>query len=201
MNNLKWAIAVGATVVAFSALPSQAATISTTTMNSTGGTISPSAYRIENLLVDGSSYYDVQFDYGSFHGLYGNPTPDSAYAGTFAKTMGDAIVAALQDGSIEQIIDTTFTSGPQTDFYIPESPTGLNSNQHLLAHCFTTADARSLPAPSSDFCNDSNREPSQSDSVLFARFSEASAPPTAVPTPALLPGLLGMGAAVLRRRK
>lgn len=192
MNNLKWAIAAGSAAIALTALPAQAAMIRSTTTDSLGGTIAASAYRIENLLVDGTAY-DVQFDYGSFYGIYGNPPAASVYAGAFAGTMGNAIVAALQANSIQQIINTTFSSGTLTEFYIPESPNGMNSNQHLLAHCFTTK--------ASPSCDGNNRDPGQNDSVLFARFNQVASSPTPVPTPALLPGLLGMGAAVLRRRK
>ena len=193
MNVLtKTVVAVAAIAVAVP-LPAQAASVLTTNQNA-GGTIATSAYGIDGLVV-GTNSYDVRFNYGSFSALYGNPVPSSAYAGSLASDLGNAIVAELQALGIQQVVSdnlTDFGTHVLSEFFIPQSEMGQNPNQALFAHCFTT---QASPA-----CNDENRDPSQNDSVLFAQFTTAAAP-APIPTPALLPGLLGMGATILRRRK
>jgi hypothetical protein len=193
------ALVLGAVAASAIALPAQAATVKTTTTNVGGDLGGPAAYRIEGLNVGGTNY-DVNFDYGSFYGLYGNPPAPSSYAGAFADQLGAAILGALGSVPVTKLVAanvTGFGTNVLTEFFIPKSEIGQNPNQDTFLQCFT----------SSGTCPIQNRDPAQNDSVLFARFAPAAVTGggggggAAIPTPALLPGLIGMGWTAMRKKR
>jgi hypothetical protein len=187
---------LGATAIAVTALPSQAATVKTTTTNNNGtGIINPAAYRIEDLAVNGSNY-NVSFKFGAFDTVYaGNPNP---FSGSFADALGASILAALSGQASQVIADVPgFTSGTFTTFFIPKSPIGTNPGQDTFLECFTA---------NGSGCSARDRSDSQraSDGVMYATFAPAAAAPgggTNIPTPALIPGLLGMGFTAWRKKR
>lgn len=196
MKNMIALTLLGVAASAAIALPAQAATVKTTTTNGGGTLGGPAAYRIEGLAVDGMNY-DVSFNYGSFYGLYGNPPAPGTYAGNFADSLGLAILTALGAQAVTQLVPANITGfGPNvlTEFFIPKSEIGQNPNQDTFLQCFT----------SRGDCPIQNRDPAQNDSVLFAQFVPSTTTPggaTDIPTPALLPGLVGMGLAALRKKR
>jgi hypothetical protein len=181
--NFSLAAVLSVAASAVFALPAQAGVLITPT-NAGGSVGDPgAAYGIDGLEVDGTTY-DVRFNFGSFYGLYGNPP-----------AAGDAILAALSGQSITKLVEAnvaSYGSNILSNFYIPEFSTGQNPNQATFLNCVTGATACSTTP--------NYRDPSQSDSVLFAQFT-AVPNTTAVPTPALLPGLMGLGLAALRKKK
>jgi hypothetical protein len=196
MKNMIAFALLGAATSAAIALPAQAATVKTTTTNA-GGTLGDlAAYRIEGLAVDGTNY-DVNFNYGSFYGLYGNPPVSGTYSGSFADSLGNAILSVLNSQSITKLVPANisgFGTNVLTEFFIPKSEVGQNPNQDTFLQCFT----------SSGDCPLQNRDPAQNDSVLFAQFVPSSTTPggaTDIPTPAMLPGLVGIGLAALRKKQ
>lgn len=193
--NFSLAAVLSVAASAVFALPAQAGVLITPT-NAGGSVGDPgAAYGIDGLEVDGTTY-DVRFNFGSFYGLYGNPPAAGTYAGDpLAPHMGDAILAALSGQSITKLVEAnvaSYGSNILSNFYIPEFSTGQNPNQATFLNCVTGATACSTTP--------NYRDPSQSDSVLFAQFT-AVPNTTAVPTPALLPGLMGLGLAALRKKK
>jgi hypothetical protein len=199
----------GAVAASAIALPAQAATVNSTTIPPGGGTIARSAFSIDNLLVGGNNY-NVTFEYDTRANVYGLPTPEY---GAFADTIGEAIVRALREnpigegGPITSLIDSTPTvpgTNTVTEFYIPQSnndPDDLllppNSNERLVTHCYTTF-------PLDAACGSDARSRTQDDVLMYAKFTPTGSTPTPgnpIPTPALIPGLMGMGLAARRKKK
>ncbi|MEA5464869.1 PTPA-CTERM sorting domain-containing protein [Leptothoe sp. PORK10 BA2] len=163
-----------------SAAPAQAFSL---TKNSSGQVVS-----IRDLDVGGEAF-DVSFARGSFDDLFpvasgsgfvnflGNPAGAESAAAAIINALGLDSVLAAQSSSITNRSDVfyvPFSRGVPTAsvFQFFGDPLGLNSV-------------------------DENRRgnTARSESLVFAQFS-----PAAVPTPALLPGLIGMGVAALRKR-
>jgi hypothetical protein len=210
ISSLRWAMAAGATALSLAALPAQAASVFSTTSN-VGGNVEPAAaYRIEGLTV-GSTTYNVDFEHGEFINIF--PSAPQYFAN--ADAVGEAIVSALRTPTalfvngvattpivpitrvIDQLTlspDATFGRDVVAQFHIPLSPPLTSGGNHFLSVCevggvLTTA------------CGDQPRD--LNGQLMYAKFSAADpggGGTTPVPTPALLPGLLGMGAAMLRRR-
>lgn len=209
MNSLKWAIATSSIALSCIALPAEAASVVRSTKFS--DQTNEAAYAIEGLVIDGTSY-DVTFNKGTFFELYGNPVRTGTYSGSNAEKFGQGILTALVAKGIDSLVGENLlpnNSGIFQNFYIPKSESGPNPGQHLLLECFTVQSLCPNESPVIGGILDPNNrasDPSNSGSVIFAQFAVSpGAPggggPTAVPTPALLPGLLGMGATVLRRKK
>jgi hypothetical protein len=189
-------IIFGTVAISAIALPAQAAMVNRTTTNPNGGgTISAAAYSINGLDVTGFGTYDVTFKYGTYNNVFaGDP---NSVAGTLATPLSNAILGIL--GQSDQVISTfaNLTSGPQTSFFIPKALVQAPNGNDVMLDCSTFSDS----------CTSGERAISQrgDDSVLFATWKTATvqAPTgsTPVPTPALIPGLLGMGLAALRKKQ
>jgi hypothetical protein len=217
----------GAVAVSAIALPAQAATVFGTTSN-VGGTITPAAaYRIAGLNVtDGSvtTSYDVDFEYGEFNTIFPAATPqvNPRYFAN-ADQVGEAIVAALRNptslivngisvtpiSSITRVIDRlNNSSNPNTfsatdsfsrevvnQFEIPISP-AVNGGENFLSIC-------EVGGVLTMACTQESR--GINGLLMYAKFTPTGITPTpgdpSVPTPALIPGLLGMGLAALRKKK
>jgi hypothetical protein len=204
-------VLLGAVAASAIALPAQAATVRTTATPPGGGTTALSAYGIDAVEVTfggTTSLYNVTFERDSRANIYGNPTPEY---GLFADAIGEAIVTALRlnpvsaGGAITSLVDITQTTpgtNVPTDFYIPQSNTNtvnpVNTNERLLTHCFT---ARTTDACDINLANGRD----QDEPLMYAKWGEGIPinPGTTpgVPTPALIPGLLGMGLAAMRKKQ
>jgi hypothetical protein len=190
-------VLLGAVAASAIALPAQALpTINRTTTNPIGGgTILPAAYSIDNVDVTGHGTYDVTFKFGTYDNVFaGDP---NSVAGDLAKPLGDRIIALL--GPSDQVVSkfAGFVSGPQTTFFIPKALVVAPNNNDVFVECNAALDV----------CNNGGeRAVSQrrSDSVLYATWkTSSSTTPTGndIPTPALIPGLLGMGLAAMRKKQ
>jgi hypothetical protein len=203
-------VLLGAVVASAIALPAQAFNLVPQQVNSSNTT--DIAYTgITDLTVNGANY-NVSFNFGSFFGLYGAggqppttaytdplaPYPDNPLTVEFGDALGAAIVNALPNGA--KILAANILNGGsnvQTEFYIPKSLAAQNPNQDTFIHCFTTGDT--CPQENISVGNNPNN-------VYFAQYSAATTTPpgtgtTPVPTPALIPGLLGMGLAAMRKKQ
>lgn len=181
--------------------PAQAASISTTTTKNNGTeTISPAAFRIENLEAPSgsSSFYNISFKFGDFNTIYaGNPNPFSEDQ-SFSSNLGNAIISTLT-GTANQVISDSppgFTiGGTFGNFLLPVSALGSDSNDSFLDCALGGT------------CNLVQRADTQrnGDNLIYATYVASSASPsgggTAIPTPAMIPGLLGMGWATLRKKQ
>jgi hypothetical protein len=192
--NFSRAAVLGVAAASMFALPAHAGVLTTPT--NVGGTVGNGAFGVDNLLADGKTY-NVKFNYGTFDVLYGNPSAPGSYAGDpFGPNMGIAILKALNTHSpkVTSLVNAnlaSFGSSVLTNFYIPEFPTGQNSNQVRFLEC----------ALGNADCKIADRGANQNsdDKVLYAQYMEV--PKDTVPTPALLPGLLGLGLAALRKKQ
>jgi hypothetical protein len=195
--NFSLAAVLGVAAASMFALPAQAGVLVTPT-NAGGPVGSPgAAYGIDGLDVDGTTY-NVRFNFGTFNALYGSYSPSaSAFAGSpLGSNMGAAILQALNAESITKLVEANvanYGSNILSNFYIPEFSSGPNPNQSTFVSCVVGATACANPSNYFPY-------PSQlaQDTVLFAQFSKAD---NTVPTPALLPGLVGLGLAALRQKK
>jgi hypothetical protein len=198
-------VVLGAVAASAIALPAQAATFVTQQIGTNPADI---AYtKINDLTVNGANY-NVSFNFGSFFSVYGGGSqpPNSAYTDPalspyplpagFGDALGAAIVNALPNGA--KILAANIANGGsnvQTEFYIPKSLAAQNPNQDTFIQCFTT----------NDFCKQENvSDGNNPQNVYFAQYTPATGNPatgTPVPTPALIPGLLGMGLAAMRKKQ
>jgi hypothetical protein len=194
---------LGAVAASTIALPAQAATVKTTEFTLGNTPMSAAAYAIDGVDVPGIGTYNVTFEYGTRASVYGLPTPEYPNA----DAIGNAIVKALKDnvgGAISLLTDRTLPNLADnilTDFYIPKSntlPTSLglpldqqNSNR-FVANCY---------AGTLNSCIDLQRSATQDDKLMYAKFSPIAGNVPQAPTPALIPGLLGMGLAAMRKKK
>jgi opacity protein-like surface antigen len=178
-------VILGAVAASAIALPAQAAVLTTTP----GGSI---AYGITDLNVSGTPY-NVSFKLGTFNDVYSGVA--NPFAGSFAEPLGAAIITALGGKQLTSNV-TGFNTGIYETFFIPKSATGTNPDQDLFLECFTTG---------SNGCPARDRSDNQrgSDRVLYATYQVSSTTPTGnnIPTPALIPGLLGMGLAAMRKKQ
>lgn len=202
------AVATGVAVAALSALPSEAATVNATTNSNT---ILPSAaYQIQGLQVGGSSF-TVDFKYGTFTNLFSGVYPDYSSLVTpasqinGANAVSNAILSALNgpasffvdgnvvSGPIGRVIDIANTSNVLSQFYVPIQigQNGPGSNESLLSFCNSNGSSWTN-CNTGTFGNNANH--------IYAKLTPENHL-TAVPTPALLPGLIGMGIAAVRKRK
>jgi hypothetical protein len=224
--NLPLAAVLGIAAASVFTLPSQAATVFATTKKNIDkvSTVTPAAaYRIEGVSVSGVSgvSYNIDFDYGKYETLYSSGLPSLPGAtstttdlqkATLANNLGVAILAALAnptalfvDGasetptSITRLIDQltsnpppgTFADQVLNPFQIPfaQKPNpGGTTIENFVAIC-------TVPGSTCDTTQSKNIN----DNLIYARFTEV--PTTAVPTPALIPGLLGLGLAALRKKQ
>jgi hypothetical protein len=200
---------LGAVAASTIALPAQAASLIPQQIGSNTSDIGYTG--INNLSVTylgTTSNYNINFKLGSFFGLYGggNQPPDSAYtdaqlpynsqmlppmAAGLGEILGAAIVAALPGGA--KIVTAAGTE-VKTEFYIPKALAAQNGNQDTFLHCYT----------SSDTCPPDFADASTLKDVYFAQYTKTDNLPNnppGVPTPALIPGLLGMGLAAMRKKK
>jgi hypothetical protein len=209
---------LGAVAASAIALPAEAAIFTTPSgasvaVNSIDGSTALSeqgAYKITNLQVNyvtdpsKSGLYNIDFNFGSFFGLYGTPAgtqpapgaytdPTLPYpvAAGFADSLGSAIELALSQVSVVKIFNG---GGVKQEFYIPKAFAAQNSNQDTFLKCVTTTGGA---------CNNENISPESFNNVYFAQYTKTGDIPTGnnVPTPALIPGLLGMGLAALRKKQ
>jgi hypothetical protein len=196
---------LGAVAASAIALPAQAASLVPQQIGSNAADIAYTG--INDLTVNGANY-NVRFNFGSFFSVYGGGStpPTSAYSDPlltsypvpagFGDALGLAIVNALPNGA--KILAANIANGGtdvQTEFYIPKSLAAQNPNQDTFIHCFTTTDT--CPQENISVGNNPNN-------VYFAQYSAATTPPpgtNGVPTPALIPGLLGMGLAAMRKKQ
>jgi hypothetical protein len=202
----------GAVAVSAIALPAEAAAVFGTDKKTPTDTFGPpaAAYRVDGVIYNGLSY-NVYFDHGSFNDLYG--VGASRFDPAFANGIGTEILAALANTTeisvegrsrnipsrITQLIDgwdnalavfgPNFGPDLKSQFYIPITPaTGSVDNTAfctVLQTCNTTPQNENGP-------------------VLYARWGEptpVNPGDPSVPTPALIPGLLGMGLAALRKKQ
>jgi hypothetical protein len=191
---------LGAVAASTIALPAQAATVKTTEFTLGNTPMSAAAYAIDGVDVPGVGTYNVTFEYGTRASVYGLPTPEYPNA----DAIGNAIISALKSVSISLITDRTLpdlNNNTPTDFYIPKSNTLLGSpglppdqqnNNRLVANCYTGT---------LNSCIDLQRSATQDDKLMYAKFSPIAGNVPQAPTPALIPGLLGMGLAAMRKKK
>ncbi|NJN49340.1 MAG: PTPA-CTERM sorting domain-containing protein [Alkalinema sp. RL_2_19] len=200
MKYLLQAAIGGSVAVAIAAIPAQAATVKTTTTPPGGGTIANSAYAIDNLevTVDGvTSTYNVDFEFGPFTGTpNGVYNPPVAFGLNDALGRGNAILTAISEyaPAVSQFVDNTpiFGTNTPSQVYIPialASVTVGNNVDNQVAICSIGG-----------IC-DVNQFQNPNGNVMYAKFTEVTGGNTAIPTPAMIPGLIGMGAATLRRKK
>jgi hypothetical protein len=183
--------AVAASIVV---LPAQAGVLTTT--KNVGGNISTAAYRIEGLTV-GTLTYDVDFKHGEFNTIF--PTGSQQYFNDDADVIGEAIVAALNGAGAVHVINRisampdVFGENAVNQFQIPIA-LGQNNNENFLSIC-------EIGGVLTMACHPEPR--SMGGSLMYAKLSAATAASsnTPVPTPALMPGLLGMGLATLRKKQ
>jgi hypothetical protein len=197
---------LGAVTASAIALPAQAATVNKTTSTSTIAT------SITGVDV-GGTLYNIDFDKRAFTTVYAGlinttpddrnvlplpgGTPDPTAAGdlqrfNLAKNLGNAILVALNAEGITQIFDATAGSNNLTQFYIPytkNTNTGQTS-ENLVAICVV---------PGTVACT--GQSFSNTDNLMYAKWTPATGNVPAAPTPALIPGLMGMGLAALRKKK
>jgi hypothetical protein len=183
-------VLLGAVAASAIALPAQAGVLTTTPTSNI-------AYAITDLDVGGTSY-NVSFKLGTFDNVYSGianpfPTPEN-----FANQLGTSILGVLSGKQLTSNV-AGFGAGIYETFFIPKSPNGMNPGQDLFLECFTM---------NGNGCPQRDRSDSQraSDSVLYATYQISSSttptsPPPAIPTPALIPGLLGMGLAAMRKKQ
>jgi hypothetical protein len=193
--NFSLAAVLGVAAASMFALPAHAGVLTTPT--NVSGTVGNGAFGVDNLLADGKTY-NVKFNYGKFDVLYGNPSAPGSYAGDpFGPNMGIAILKALNTYSpkVTSLVNAnlaSFGSSVLTNFYIPEFSTGQNGiTQVVFLDC----------ALGNTACTPTTRSANQNgtDNLLYAQYMEV--PGNTVPTPALLPGLLGLGLAALRKKQ
>jgi hypothetical protein len=187
-------VLLGAVAASAIALPAQAATVRTTNTN-VGGNVEPvAAYRVEGVAFDGVTY-NVDFDHGSFNEVY---NPAQYFGASLATGLGNAIITALNAANVTRVVEqigiNTYGQDIKTEFYIPiAAPVGVGAADNRVAFC-------TIPT----ICN-SDRFQNPNGPVMYAKFSAATTPPdtgtTPVPTPALIPGLLGMGLAAMRKKQ
>jgi hypothetical protein len=213
--NIALAAVFGAAAASVFALPAQAATVFSTTTN-VGGTVSAAAYQIQALSV-GTSTYTVDFNHGIFDASpETNPNDSSVYKGILptlssgaaltaadAQTIGKAIVDALNAAGVVSVVERinpapTYGRDIVNQFYIPfvTNPNLGQASENLVAFC-TIANPY-LTGPNSP-C-DATQSLSKTANVMYATFT-AVPNSTAVPTPALLPGLVGLSLAALRKKQ
>jgi hypothetical protein len=204
--NFSLAAILGVAASAVFVLPAQAGVLVTST-NAGGSVGDPgAAYGIDGLEVNGTTY-NVRFNFGTFNALYASSSA-SAYAGApLGPNLGIKILEALSGQfngipsgpSIPKLVGANVTgygTNILTNFYIPEFNTGPNLGQSTFLSCVVGATACADP---SNYFPDSNQL--ATDPILFAQFIPVASSATAVPTPALLPGLMGLGLAALRKKK
>jgi hypothetical protein len=197
---------LGAVAASAIALPAQAATVvNKTTVPAYSinppnppGTVALSAYSVEGVVAGGNTY-NVDFAFNTRTNLYGNP---SIEYGSFADTIGNQILLALNTDlpKVAQLIDNDAPDqgrNTPTRFYIPKLNTRLNSanqNERTVLVCVLGEAS----------CTDTYPDKNQNDALMYAKFSAATTPApgtNGVPTPALIPGLLGMGLAAMRKKQ
>jgi hypothetical protein len=210
-------VMLGAVAASAIALPAEAGVL-TTSNAPNGSSIELSATGITGVTV-GSTTYDLTFEYGMRTEVYGATTPEYGLV-TNVDALGEAILAALRGpGGASSLIDSTPTASrfndtnTLKDFYIPKFnqltgvalysalPINQQNENRLLTQCFT-ADPNISP---SDTCIDRTRSVGQDDPLMYVKLG-ASRPTTpgtdpSIPTPALIPGLLGMGLAAMRKKQ
>jgi hypothetical protein len=198
--NISLAAVLGVAAAAAFALPAQAGVLVTPT-NAVGpvGSLG-AAYGIDGLEVDGTTY-NVRFNFGTFNALYASYNPSaSAYAeAPLGRNMGAAILTAINGQSITNLVEANvanYGNNILSNFYIPEFSTGPNSSQSTFLSCVLGATACANPSNYFPYPNQL-----ATDTILFAQFTAVANSATAVPTPALLPGLMGLGLAALRKKK
>jgi hypothetical protein len=183
---------LGAVAASAIALPAQAATV---VNKLTSGPFTGAAYSIDALDVTGYGTYDVTFKYGTYNNVFaGDP---NSLANALAKPLGDAIVGVLAPSN--QVISTFanfISDGPRTSFFIPKALLQQPNGNDVFVECLT----------STDTCTPRERGVNQraDDKVLYATWKTTTTPPGNVPqapTPALIPGLLGMGLAAMRKKQ
>jgi hypothetical protein len=205
--NITLAAVLGAAAASVFALPAQAATVKATAI---GGSTSTSyaAYRVEGVTYNEVTY-NVDFDHGTFDVLYGAGAP--RFDPAFANGIGNAILTALAAPTslfvdtmskplapITQLIDglsntpAGFGTDVKSQFYIPiiKSPS-IGNGVDNTAFCVT-----SNPVSATN-CGTTPQD--VGGAVMYAKWEVV--PNDTVPTPALLPGLLGLGLAALRKKQ
>ncbi len=199
---------LGTVAVSAIVLPAQAATVHRTTVN-VGGTITTAAYQITGLDVSGT-LYTVDFDHGEFTTVF--PATSTQYFGGLADQVREAIVSALNGQGIGSVVErltigtaatpATYGQDILSQFEIPIA-VGQNNGENSLAICnvggaFNAACAsepRGINGP-----------------LMYAKFTATGSttvpttgpttgPNPSIPTPALIPGLLGMGLTAMRKQQ
>jgi hypothetical protein len=150
-----------------------------------------------NALQVGSTTYNVQFSNANFTSLFGPETPPSTLptfwqseSGASAAAAAVAINAVLNGGEFGSVF-----LGNAASYLIPYNLVpGQGNSENVQA---VLGSQNSVPAWISGLTtaprNGGGNQP------VYAVFSQV--PSTAIPTPALLPGLIGMGVATLRKKK
>jgi hypothetical protein len=216
---------LGAVAASAIALPAQAATVFTTTTKNASITSPPesfspaAAYRIEGVSIAGSStLYNVDFNHGTFESSsVTDPNDSSVYndilptlppaisltetAAQRANRIGSGILSALQTAGIGHVIErtssTTFGRDIVREFFIPfaqrTDPGQLSDN--LVAFCTIP-----LPPQAPNPCDTTTQFKNKNANIMYATFTAANSGPN-IPTPALIPGLLGMGLAAMRKKQ
>jgi hypothetical protein len=142
-----------------------------------------------NGLLVGSTTYDIKFENANFNSLFdisGSPKPAPTFWGnqTGAEVAADAINSFLNTNSVA----ATAFLGNAVGYLIPFA-SGSGNN---ITSIYSTGTPWSR-AVANFAQNGGGNQP------VYAVFSQV--PSTAIPTPALLPGLIGMGVATLRKKK
>jgi hypothetical protein len=181
---LTGALAMGAVAIG-SLVAIDAAEAATLVINGGGKVLGIDALQV------GSTTYNVDFDNANFTSLFGPQNPPSTLP-TFwqdpsgAQTVANAINAFLTSSSQ---FGSIFL-GNAASYIIPYDLTGNGNNTVQAVLSSGNPWVASLAtAPR----NGGKNQP------VYAVFAEV--PSTAVPTPALLPGLVGLGVAALRKKK
>jgi hypothetical protein len=134
--------------------------------------------------------YDVKFAPANYNGTF-NGKPDPTFLGneTGATNAVNAIVSFFNAQNVES---GAFPSSPDT-FYVPFAVAGDKAQDlvSVIVGSYSNPNwIRSGPL--------SNGDTERRDQLNYAVFTASS---TAIPTPALLPGLIGMGITALRKKK
>jgi hypothetical protein len=169
------AVAIGSVV---SSSAAEAATLVTNNGNLATGTITG----INALQVD-STTYNVSFSNGSYNGTFGTPTflNNQAGAGSAVDAINSFLTSTGRFGNV-------FLGNAN----IYRVPFALSNN---LVQAFESSGQSSSNPWAKIVVSNIALDDSKSVYAVFA-----AVPAAAVPTPALLPGLIGMGVATLQKR-
>jgi hypothetical protein len=205
---------LGAVAASAIALPAQAAVLTTTT--NVGGTVTTAAYQVTGVTVSAApaTTFTIDFDHGIFaptpagvtannkttvyNGILPTLPSGAALTAVSAKAFGDAILAELRAAGVSSLVEKTsntptFGQDIKQQFYIPYAVGPNGPGENRVAYCDANS-AIGITNCNIDLIQNVTGE------VMYAKFTPATGT-VPVPTPALIPGLLGMGLAAMRKKK